>query len=102
MNGKQSDQYNSRPQMNITPIMPSQAQQMWTPWGSVLESYSMAGRITISNMKPLILTKAIAISMTKSMIILSGILFFPDIILYGYVHDIHDDVHGMNSPLPNL
>ena len=53
-------------------------------------------------MKPLILTKAIAISMTKSMIILSGILFFPDIILYGYVHDIHDDVHGMNSPLPNL
>ena len=30
--------------MNITPIMPSQAQQMWTPWGSVLESYSMAGR----------------------------------------------------------
>ena len=101
MNGKQSDQYNSRPQMNITPIMPSQAQQMWTPWGSVLESYSMEG-ITISNMKPLILTKAIAISMTKSMIILSGILFFPDIILYGYVHDIHDDVHGMNSPLPNL
>lgn len=58
--------------------------------------------MTISNMKPLILTKAIAISMTKSMIILSDILFFPDIILYDHVHDIHDDVHGMNNPLPNL
>lgn len=58
--------------------------------------------MTISNMKPLILTKAIAISMTKSIIILSDILFFPDIILYDYVHDIHDDVHGMNNPLPNL
>lgn len=44
MNGKQSDQYNSCPQMNITLIMPSQAQQMRTSWSSVLESYIMAGR----------------------------------------------------------
>lgn len=53
-------------------------------------------------MKPLILTKTIAISMTKPMIILSGILFFPNIILYDYVHDTHDDVHGMSSLLPSL
>ena len=101
MNGKQSDQYNSRPQMNITPCLPKPSKREHhgvASWNLTAWREGM----TISNMKPLILTKAIAISMTKSMIILSDILFFPDIILYGYVHDIHDDVHGMNSPLPNL
>ena len=52
-------------------------------------------------MKPLILTNAIAINITKSMTMLSSILFFLNIILYDCVHGIHGGVHGMSSLLPN-
>ena len=44
MNGKQSEQYNSCPQMNIAPIVPSQTKQVWTPWSNALKSDSMPGR----------------------------------------------------------
>ena len=61
--------------------------------------------MTTSKMKPLMLTNAIAINMTMSIAILTGILFF-NITPYYYVHgDAHDDihdVHGMNNLYRNL
>lgn len=44
MNGKQNAQNNSCPQMNFAPIMPSQAQQLLTPWSNTLKFDSMARR----------------------------------------------------------
>ena len=57
--------------------------------------------MTTSKMKPLMLTNAIATNMARSMTILTGILLFNIIPCY-YVHDIHDDVHGMNNLYRNL
>ena len=57
--------------------------------------------MTTFKMKPLMLTNAIATNMARSMAILTGILLFI-IALCFYVHDIHDDVHGMNNLYRNL
>lgn len=54
-----------------------------------------------SKMKPLMLTNAITTNMAMSMAILIRILLFI-IALCFYVHDIHDDVHGMNNLYRNL
>ena len=57
--------------------------------------------MTNSNMNPLILTNAIVVNMKRSMIILTGILFFNTVPCY-YLHDTHDDVHEKNNLYRNL